>query len=117
MPVRSLSSSVLKWPGPEEVHAAVRKWVEGLVAREGSIVRRVGYVGSYARGDWGVGSDVDLVIIVGEGDPMELLRRWWPTDLPVPADLQVYTEESWERRMKESAPFRRMAGEAVWLYP
>jgi len=25
---------------------------------------RIGYFGSYARGDWGVGSDLDLLVIV-----------------------------------------------------
>jgi predicted nucleotidyltransferase len=31
-------------------------------------VVRVGYFGSYARGDWGVGSDLDLIIIVDRSD-------------------------------------------------
>ena len=63
MPVRSLSSPVLRWPDKREVDQAVRRWSERAVASRPDILR-VGYFGSYARGDWGVGSDLDLVIIV-----------------------------------------------------
>jgi predicted nucleotidyltransferase len=63
MPVRSLSSSVLVWPDAAEVARAVRTWAENLSKTEPA-VQRVGYFGSYARGDWGVGSDVDLVVLV-----------------------------------------------------
>jgi predicted nucleotidyltransferase len=31
-------------------------------------VLEIGYFGSYARGDWGVGSDVDLIVIVAESE-------------------------------------------------
>jgi predicted nucleotidyltransferase len=50
----------------------------------------VGYFGSYARGDWGVGSDLDLVVIVeASAEPFE--RR------AVPVDLLVYTRAEWTR--------------------
>ena len=53
MPVRSLSSSVLRWPDIRAVDEATRRWaVEEVGRRKG--VLRVGYFGSYARGDWGV---------------------------------------------------------------
>ncbi|MBI2230108.1 MAG: nucleotidyltransferase domain-containing protein, partial [Deltaproteobacteria bacterium] len=61
-------------------------------------VVRIGYFGSYARGDWGVGSDLDLVIVVeSSNQPFE--RRsvdWDTTDLPVPVDALVYTQDEWE---------------------
>lgn len=49
-------------------------------------VVRVGDLGSYARGDWGVGSDLDLIIIVDQSDdPFERrAARWDATELPVP---------------------------------
>lgn len=34
----------------------------------------IGYFGSYARGDWGFGSDVDLLVIVEE-DPTPFIER------------------------------------------
>ncbi|WP_376791658.1 nucleotidyltransferase domain-containing protein [Thermoflexus sp.] len=45
----------------------MRIWAE-RVARERPEVLRIGYFGSYARGDWGVGSDLDLVVIVRRSD-------------------------------------------------
>mgnify|MGYP006385958309 CR=1 FL=1 len=61
MPVRSLGSSVLRWPSREEVEEALKAWlsrhpIPGLVA--------AGYFGSYARGEAGVGSDLDLLLLV-----------------------------------------------------
>ena len=65
MPVRSLNSSVLKWPGRETVDRAVRRWIARQVKQRPAVVR-IGYFGSYARGDWGVGSDLDLIAVVDE---------------------------------------------------
>lgn len=47
MPVRSLSSSVLKWPDVQTVDLAVRRWAEHI-AQHRTDVLRLGYFGSYA---------------------------------------------------------------------
>ena len=52
MPVRSLTSSVFKWPNRSQVDQAVRKWAADEVKRHPGVVR-LGYFGYYARGDWG----------------------------------------------------------------
>src|SRR3990172_869183 len=98
MPVRSLGSSVLKWPDAATVRAAVRQWA-GRVAAEHQDVTAIGWFGSYPRGDWGVGSDVDLVVVVRESpEPFERRAlRFDATNLPVPADLLVYTRAEWTR--------------------
>ncbi len=67
MPVRSLTSSVLRWPDRQAVDAAVRTWAAGVVQTRDQVLA-VGYFGSYARADWGVGSDVDLVVRVERSD-------------------------------------------------
>jgi predicted nucleotidyltransferase len=61
-------------------------------------VTAVGYFGSYARGDWGVGSDLGVVVIVDDSpEPFERrAARWDATGLPVPADVLVYTRAEWE---------------------
>jgi len=85
MPVRSLSSSVLRWPDAAAVHDALRQWAERAGATRPEL-RRVGYFGSYARGDWGPGSDLDVIIVVSaSGEPM--VRRplaWDLTACPCP---------------------------------
>jgi len=63
MPVRSLSSSVLRWPDRLAVDQAVRAWAKEK-AEERKEILQIGYFGSYARGDWGVGSDLDIIIIL-----------------------------------------------------
>ena len=117
MPVRSLSSSVLKWPDAEIVDRAVRRWAheEG---RDRSEVIRIGYFGSYARVDWGVGSDLDLVVVVeASGEPFwRRPARWDVTKLPVPADLIVYTRAEWHSLDQHTQMYRTLTGETVWVY-
>lgn len=117
MPVRSSRSSVLKWPDEKRVTRAVCSWSREL-ARQCPQVLRIGYFGSYARGDWGVGSDLDLVVLV-ENSELPFERRgaeFDTTGLPVPADLLVYTVEEWEKLVKESPFGRRLASETVWVW-
>ena len=111
MPVRSLSSSVLKWPKKEEVEEAVEKWVKSLTEGKRGITR-VGIFGSLARDEWGVGSDVDLVIIVESSKETFIKRsaKYDTTDLPVPVDLLVYTEEEWKK-------LEGSLGKVKWIYP
>lgn len=118
MPVRSLSSPVLRWPDRETVDRAIREWV-ARVARERGDVLAVAYIGSYARGDWGVGSDADLVILVAAADrpfhrrPLDFDTR----ALPVPADVFVYTEEEWRTLARQGRRFHRtVEQEGVWVY-
>jgi len=116
MPVRSLRSSVLRWPDRDDVDRAVRAWAVDVAARDG-LVRRVGYFGSYARGEWGVGSDVDVVVVVERSsEPFERRSLGYdPTGLPVPADLLVYTAAEWERMLTEGGLPRTIAVEVVWV--
>jgi len=116
MPVRSLSSSVLRWPDAQTIVAALHSWAE-KVARERRAVRRIGYFGSYARGDWGVGSDLDLVIVVESSEqPFERRAAAWDTSgLPVPTDVLVYTEAEW-RSLIQQGRFRPATDEVIWIY-
>lgn len=115
MPVKSLRSSVKKWPDRRTVLQALTAWAEQL--RDPSVVR-IGCIGSYARGDRGFGSDLDIVIVVTSSSmPFESRSRDFDaTSLPVPADLMVFTEE--EVRTHHSPRFKGMLEtEAVWVYP
>jgi len=117
LPVRSLSSSVVVWPDRPTVESALRRWAREA-ARARPEIRRVGYFGSYARGDWGVGSDLDVVLVVAYAD-LPFRRRaalWDLTSLPVPADVLVYTEEEWRGLDPQSRFARVLAKEVVWVW-
>jgi hypothetical protein len=105
MPVRSLSSSVLKWPDAAAVVAALQMWAQ-VLSQTHPELQRVGYFGSYARGDWGVGSDLDVVIVVEHADAPFVGRgaSWDATGLPVPTDVVVYTTAEWKRLSRAARP-------------
>ena len=97
---------------------AVRSWSIEQGQRRPEL-KRLGYFGSYARGDWGVGSDLDLIAVV-EGAPEPFERRllnWNLDNLPVPADLLVYTLPEWKELQQKGDKFSRMLNrEVIWTY-
>jgi len=117
MPVRSLNSSVLKWPDAHTVAQAVRRWAKKVVKLRQDVLR-IGYFGSYARGDWGVGSDLDLIIVVEKADQAFEKRaaEWDVTELPVPADVLIYTKEEWQSLSQRGRFFKTLMKEAIWVY-
>lgn len=117
MPTRSLSSPVLRWPDRKTVVAALEAWAAQEAPKHAGLVR-LGYFGSYARGDWGVGSDLDLVAVVKDSpEPFERRALGWNlASLPVPTELLVYTLAEWESLLASGSRFARMLQtECVWL--
>jgi predicted nucleotidyltransferase len=100
------------------VYESARKWA----ARAGEIhteAIRIGYFGSYARGEWGVGSDLDLIAVVTRAsEPFERRSLAWDLDeLPVPAELLVYTATEWKVIQEEGGRFARtLSEETIWVY-
>jgi predicted nucleotidyltransferase len=115
MPVRSLNSSVLIWPKREQVVTALEAWAKKTKAVNPALCR-VGYFGSYARGDWGVGSDLDVVILVAESElPFERRTILFDlSDLPVAVDVLVHTVAEWER-LTSRREGKRWWEEVIWL--
>lgn len=115
MPVRLLSSSVLKWPDAQTVDRAVHRWAENI-EQDPENVLCIGYFGSYARGDWGVGSDLDLIVIVKDSNrPFENRSVDWDvTTLPVPTDLLIYTQAEWNQ-LRGQRFYSTVMREAVWV--
>jgi hypothetical protein len=117
MPVRSLSSSVLKWPDRARVERELCAWGQSECEQRPELLR-LGYFGSYARGDAGVGSDLDLVALVRESaEAFEHRSIGWDLGpLPVPAEIIVYTQEEWDNLLAEGGRFARMLrDEVVWI--
>jgi len=116
MPVRSFNTSVLKWPSRETVLDAAKQWAAEIAERCPHIVR-VGCFGSAARGDWHVGSDLDLVLLVEHTDRPFLYRaaEFDTGSLPVPVDLLVYTLAEWAE-MRRSGRLGGIGQTVLWLY-
>jgi hypothetical protein len=109
---------VFKWPNRATVDRAVRDWAARTAAAHPEVLR-IGYFGSYARGDWGVGSDVDLVLIVSASEKpwMERPSDWDRRGLPVPSDLLVYTADESAALLAEGRGMARTIDqETVWVY-
>ncbi len=117
MPARFLNSSVLRWPDLQVVDQAAQAWAEQQRLLHPEILQ-LGYFGSYARDDWGVGSDLALVVIVTTAARpfAERPLDWDASTLPVPADVLVYTGEEWECLTNSQNRFvEQIMREAVWL--
>lgn len=118
MPVKSLNSSVIKWPDQKQIYKAVRSWALIEIKKYPEILC-IGYFGSYARGDWGVGSDLDLIAIVKESNEKFELRamNWDLHELPVQAELLVYTTKEWQNMKANRNRFVQVIKqEAIWIY-
>jgi uncharacterized protein len=118
MPMRSLSSSVLVWPTRAQIDDALRRWAAQM-ADDRPDLQRLGYFGSYARGDWGVGSDLDLVAVVTSASDRFDRRAlsWNVLSLPVPADILIYTELEWRDLEAQSGRFAQtLARETTWVF-
>lgn len=116
MPTKSSTSSVLKWPDAGTVHSGLERWAQALAATDGSVIA-IGFFGSYARGDAGVGSDLDVVLVVSDSEvPWESRASSWnTTSLPVPVDLLVYTRREWDALDRDSRFGRMLAEETRWV--
>jgi len=100
------------------VDRAIRLWAAEETKRIPGIVR-LGYFGSFARDDWGVGSDLDIVAVVDETSlPFE--RRsvdWHLQSLPVASEILIYTIDEWGHLFRKNSRFARMLkSETIWIY-
>ena len=118
MPVKSSTSSVLKWPDRRQVEEEVRRWARRQIELRPDIIK-LGYFGSYARGDAGVGSDLDLVAVVRDAsEPFERRAVSWDLiSLPVPAEILVYSSAEWSALRDRGGRFERvLREETVWMH-
>jgi predicted nucleotidyltransferase len=109
---------VFKWPDLQSVHQAVRQWALNEAQGRNNVLR-IGYFGSYARGNWGVGSDLDIIVIIHHSElPFEKRALEWDVlDFPVPVDIVVYTLAEWDKLAGGKSRFYQMImDEAVWVY-
>lgn len=112
-----MHSRVFKWPKPAEVEEALKVWAAQEAPRHAGLLH-LGWFGSYARGDAGMGSDLNLIAVI-EASSEPFLRRalaWNLLPLPVPAEILIYTRAEWEKLQEQGGRFiRTLEREARWL--
>ena len=105
-------SARVRYAEPEPIRKAVRDYVRDL--RDGHPeIRSIRWFGSWVRGDAGVGSDVDLCIIVEGSDTPRRDRTaaFLPRVFPVGIDLFVYTQAEFDA-LRTKHPSMRKAIDA-----
>jgi uncharacterized protein len=116
MPVRLLTSSVLKWPSRSDVLEALERWAQGVMHADRNVLA-IGYFGSYARSVHGVGSDLDIVIIIKEARSPFVRRaaEWDTSSLPVATDVIAYTEDEWKALDPTNRFHSMLKNETRWI--
>ena len=97
MPMPFFTGPVLRWPRSELVIDQATAWARTQQHQNPDLLA-IGVFGSYGRGDAGVGSDLDLLLILESCTlPIwERLRRWDTGSLPLACDLLVYSLKEWQ---------------------
>ena len=104
------------WPKLSKIVSAAKTWARQTKTIDPRVVA-IGYFGSYARLDYGYGSDLDLILIVdGHPHDFDTPYHWDTRDIPVPCDVLTYNLDQWQKLARNGTSFHQtIMEEAVWL--
>lgn len=113
---KSYNSVIVYSMDKSRIWAALEELVEDLGAR--SEVLAVILFGSLVRGDFGVGSDVDILILLDHSDQpfLERLPLYRPQRFPVDIDVFPYTLAEWHQGIS-LARQALQEGRTLWQRP
>ncbi len=103
---------------PDDLPSRVREAIEDLrrVGEEVGI-REAYLTGSFARGDWLLQSDIDLIIVSDSFKDKEIGERFWMIkkmmNINIPLDLLAYTCGEFEESKKRSIILQDMLKYAI----
>ena len=102
-------SARVRYAEPETIRKAVRDYARSI-RDEHPEVRSIRWFGSWVRGDAGVGSDVDLCIIVDRSDKprRDRVMDFLPLVFPVGIDLFIFTPSEFDA-LRTAHPSMRKA--------
>lgn len=106
MPVKLLNSAVLKWPEKNKVLNEAKLWAKSMGLGDDNIVK-IYCFGSICKGTWGVGSDLDIAIIIKKTTVPFISRAslYDSSAISVPTDILVYTQFEITKLSKEKSRF------------
>ena len=115
---QSSHSVKIRFADKEAVFRGLSRYLDELKENHPE-VEAVGLFGSYSTGDYSVGSDVDLLVILKDSlIPLpDRIVAFLPTRFPVGVDVFPYTVEEL-RRMNNEGNFwiKHILGEVKWLH-
>lgn len=110
-------------PPASSMASVAARLVSALVAWDSFGVESVTLYGSVARGEAGSESDVDILVVVGKGEPWRTRRRIYEIIYPVievlgiDISLMVVRSEDWLDMVDDGDPFARQVlkeGRPLW---
>jgi uncharacterized protein len=116
---RSSPSVKITFANREQILRALESLVKTWVKKYPEIEKIILF-GSYARGDYFPGSDVDVLIIITESNKraLERIPSFYPSSFPCDIDIFPYTKKEIERLMKDPHGLvHRALSEGRQLYP
>lgn len=115
----SLPSVKVIFADRNQIMGALERLVHTWVHKYPEIVRIILF-GSYVRGDYFPGSDVDVLIILTESNKrlLERIPAFYPSSFPCDIDIFPYTHEEIDRlRNDPHGLVHRALSEGMQLYP
>jgi len=106
MPKKSSNSAKVFFADAQRAEALLAEIVRKLTAAHPEIVKIILF-GSYVRGDFVPGSDLDLLIILEHSDRpfLDRIPQYLPNRVPFPVDVFPYTEAEVRQMQAEGNPF------------
>lgn len=116
---QSSASVRIRFLDKQAVWRAIEDYTRSLAQRYPEI-QRILLFGSFAKDRAVLGSDLDLLIVLGEARErfLDRIPRFLPRHFPVSVDVFPYTRAELDRMLTEGNPFiRRALAEGIELFP
>jgi predicted nucleotidyltransferase len=118
---KTSSNSVKKRSVPKDrVITELKAWTQKIVTQNSGIIK-IGYFGSYARGDYTPASDLDILILIDKSDKVFFKRAddYTADNISVGCEIFVFTKQEVKQRTKKYKKgwVDTILEEAVWIYP
>ena len=114
-----LRSAAPRFVDRDEIIALARETAQRIVLRHPGVTKVILF-GSFARGDYGCRSDLDLLVVLEDSDrsARERIEDFLRDGGTYPIDIFPYTRKELESRIAERDPFILQAlREGIPLYP
>ncbi|OGL46970.1 MAG: hypothetical protein A2161_09405 [Candidatus Schekmanbacteria bacterium RBG_13_48_7] len=119
MPVSSSNSVKIKSVSPVLVIDALKKWISELRLNNKNLIS-AGYFGSYAKGNYAPGSDIDILLILTNSKHDRFFDRspeFYPESFPIGMDIFVYTVDEISQMFEYGNGWiKQVFNSTIWIF-